>query len=91
MFAGAKGTYLDLTIWPKDEPDQFGNTHTIHQRLSREDREKGMKEPIIGDIKMPDEPPPQQRSQQPQRPAQRPKPPTDPDLDSTPGDSGIPF
>lgn len=82
LFKGAKGTYLDLVIWPKkDGPDNYGNTHTIHQALSKEARDRGEKEPIIGDLKMEDSaPPPRQQ----QRPATKPARQTDPDLDGTP-------
>ena len=35
LFSGQKGTYLDLTIWVNDEPDQFGNDVSIEQRTKQ--------------------------------------------------------
>jgi hypothetical protein len=37
LFKGEKGTYLDLTIWINDEPDQFGNTMSLQQRTDKEE------------------------------------------------------
>jgi hypothetical protein len=31
LFKGEKGTYLNLTIWINDNPDQFGNDISIQQ------------------------------------------------------------
>lgn len=90
LFKGAKGTYLDLVIWPnKGGVGQYGDTHIIKQGISKEARDAGEEEQIIGSLTMPDDEPAAPQRQQ-QRPAQRPKPPADPDLD-TQGDSDIPF
>lgn len=35
LFKGEKGTYLDLTIWINDTPDQFGNDVSIEQRTDK--------------------------------------------------------
>lgn len=35
LFKGAKGTYLDLTIWINEKPDQFGNDISIEQRTGK--------------------------------------------------------
>jgi len=35
LFKGGKGTYLDLTIWINDKPDQFGNDISIEQRTAK--------------------------------------------------------
>lgn len=35
LFKGTKGTYLDLTIWQNDQPDQFGNDFSIEQRTAK--------------------------------------------------------
>lgn len=89
LFKGAKGTYLDIVIWPnKDGKDAYGNTHVIKQSLSREARDAGEKEQIIGNLTMPEDEAPAPRQQQ-RPPATRPKPPADPDLDSAPAE--IPF
>lgn len=53
LFRGEKGTYLDLVIWEnKNGPDQYGNTHTICQSISKEAREAGEKAPILGNMKL---------------------------------------
>ena len=53
LFRGEKGTYLDLVIWEnKNGPDQYGNTHTICQSISKEAREGGEKGPILGNMRM---------------------------------------
>ena len=35
LFNGKKGTYLDLTIWVNETPDQFGNDISIEQRTAK--------------------------------------------------------
>jgi hypothetical protein len=35
LFTGAKGTYLDLSIWLNDKPDQYGNDVSIEQRTEK--------------------------------------------------------
>ena len=35
LFKGKKGTYLDLTIWINDKPDQYGNDASIEQRVPK--------------------------------------------------------
>lgn len=35
LFKGQKGTYLDLNLWIKDEPDQYGNICSIEQRTEQ--------------------------------------------------------
>ena len=68
LFKGAKGTYLDLVIWPnKDGVDEYGNTHSIKQGLSKEAREAGEKEPFIGSLKFPEEQTPRRAPQGNQR------------------------
>jgi hypothetical protein len=38
LFKGDKGTYLDLTIWINDKPDQFGNDISIEQRTKKDEK-----------------------------------------------------
>ena len=38
LFKGEKGTYLDLTIWINDKPDQFGNDISIEQRTKKDEK-----------------------------------------------------
>jgi len=53
LFEGKNGKYLDLVIWEnKNGPDQYGNTHTICQSISKEAREAGEKGPILGNMRM---------------------------------------
>lgn len=49
LFAGNKGTYLDIALIPnRDGKDQYGNLGFVVQSVSREDREAGKKGPILG-------------------------------------------
>ena len=38
LFKGQKGTYLDLTIWINEKPDQFGNDISIEQRTGKDEK-----------------------------------------------------
>tara|TARA_R100000951_G_C2554478_1_gene153526 strand:- start:19 stop:330 length:312 start_codon:yes stop_codon:yes gene_type:complete len=51
FFTGAKGTYADLTILLRDEPDQYDNDGFISQDVSKEERLAGEKGPIVGNVK----------------------------------------
>lgn len=46
LITGKKGTYLNLTIWVNDEPDQFGNDVSFEQRT-----EKGQPKIYLGNGK----------------------------------------
>ena len=46
LFKGKQGTYLDLTIWINEKPDQYGNDISIEQRT-----EKGNKKIYLGNGK----------------------------------------
>lgn len=37
LFKGKQGTYLDLSIWINDKPDQFGNDVSIQQRTKKDE------------------------------------------------------
>lgn len=37
LFEGEKGTYLDIKVAERREPDQYGNTHTIYIQKQKED------------------------------------------------------
>jgi len=50
LFKGAKGTYLDC-IMIESKGSQYGDTHMIAQSVSKEEREKGVRGPIIGNAK----------------------------------------
>ncbi len=53
LFKGEKGTYLDLTTFINtEEKDQYGNSGFISQETSAEEREQGVKTPILGNVKV---------------------------------------
>ena len=51
LYKGEKGTYLNCTIIWHDEPDQYGNAGFVVQNVSKEEREKGVKGAILGNVK----------------------------------------
>ena len=51
LIKGKKGTYAPLTIWLNDEPDQFGNSLSIQENLSKEERDEGKKATYLGNLK----------------------------------------
>lgn len=51
---GAK--YLNVVVWVDDEPDQYGNTASVQQSLSKQERESGVKAKYIGNLKSNDPP-----------------------------------
>jgi len=52
LFKGKSGTYLDATLMDNREgPDQYENDGFIVQDVGKENREKGIKGPIIGNWK----------------------------------------
>jgi len=54
LYKGAKGTYLDVAIWPnKDGAGQYGDTHYAVQQVAKEKREAGVRGPIIGNATVP--------------------------------------
>lgn len=52
LYPGKNGAkYLNCVVWPnKDGVGKFGDTHVIKQELSKEARDAGQKEPIIGNL-----------------------------------------
>ncbi len=53
LFKGEKGTYLDATTFVDvDQLDQYGNNGFIAQQVSKEEREKGVQGPILGNVKV---------------------------------------
>jgi hypothetical protein len=47
---GAK--YLNLSVLMRDGPDQYGNDGFVVQDISKEQKENGMKGPILGNAKL---------------------------------------
>ena len=52
LFIGAKGTYLDATVFLDDEGDQYDNNGMITQDVSQQERESGTKGAILGNAKI---------------------------------------
>jgi len=84
LFKGEKGTYLDLTTFVDlDQKDKYDNNGFISQSVSKEERDKDVKTPILGNVRVfftDGQSAPSQASQNMQTPA-----------DDGFDDSGIPF
>lgn len=53
IFEGKKGKYLDLTTFIDTEnEDQYGNHGFISQATSKQERQSGVKTPILGNVKV---------------------------------------
>ena len=53
FYKGKKGTYAKLTCFvDTEETSQYGDNGTITQELSKEDRDNGVKLPILGNAKV---------------------------------------
>lgn len=53
LYKGEKGTYLDLTTFVDTaSQDQYENNGFISQSVDKEEREKGVKTPILGNVKV---------------------------------------
>lgn len=53
FFKGKKGTYAKLTGFvDTEETSKYGDNGTITQELSKEDRDNGVKLPILGNAKV---------------------------------------
>ena len=53
LFKGQKNTYLDATVFiDLDELDQYGNSGMITQDVSKEEKNQGVKGPILGNAKL---------------------------------------
>lgn len=50
LFKGEKGTYLDCALVPSTN-NQYGDDFMIVQSVSKEERQQGVKGPIIGNAK----------------------------------------
>ena len=81
FFTGAKGTYANLTVLLRDEPDQYGNDGMIVEDVSQEERMSGVKGTIVGNVKVV-----KQKDSAPQKPA-----PSAPKSAQDDDDQDIPF
>jgi len=52
LYVGKKGTYLDAVVFLKDEADEYGNHGFIVQSVSKEERDRGVKGEILGNVKL---------------------------------------
>ena len=52
LFKGKKGVYLDCTIALNDESDDYGNSVSIWQEQTKEEREAGEKKNFLGNGKV---------------------------------------
>lgn len=53
IYKGEKGSYIDLTTFiDTDKKDQYDNHGFIAQSVSKEEREQGIKTPILGNCKV---------------------------------------
>jgi len=53
LFKGSKGLYLDCTAFiDLDQQDQYGNNGFCSQDVSKEEREQGVKGPILGNVQV---------------------------------------
>ena len=53
LFPGKKGQYLDATVFiDVDQQDQYGNNGMVTQDISKEEREQGVKGPILGNVQV---------------------------------------
>ena len=52
LYQGAKGQYLDATVFLNDEQGQYGDNGMITQSVSKEEREAGVKGAILGNVKI---------------------------------------
>jgi hypothetical protein len=53
FFKGAKGTYCDCTVFiDLDDLDQYGQSGMITQDVSKDEKQQGVKGPILGNCKV---------------------------------------
>lgn len=53
LFQGKKGTYLDATVFiDVDNKDQYENNGMITQDVSKEEKDSGVKGPILGNVQV---------------------------------------
>ena len=73
LFKGAKGTYLDITSFiDLDQLDQYSNSGMVTQDVTKEEKDQGVKGPILGNCKVfwsDDRAQPQQQAAHNQQPA----------------------
>ena len=53
VIRGKKGNYVDCTLFLNEGVDQYGNHGFITQSVTKEERESGVRGPILGNAKIP--------------------------------------
>ncbi len=51
VFQGAKGRYLDIVGVLTELPDQYQNNGFVTQQVTKEERQQGVKMPVLGNFK----------------------------------------
>ena len=89
VFAGKKGKYIDLIVSEMKQADQYGNTHTVYIKQSKEDRQAKAEKIYVGKGKTVEF----EKQPQPKAPAQKAKaePETDGFYETQTEDDGLPF
>jgi len=53
LYQGKKGTYLDATVFiDVDNKDQYENNGMITQNVTKEEKDQGVKGPILGNVQV---------------------------------------
>ena len=53
LYQGKKGTYLDATVFiDVDNKDQYDNNGMITQDVTKEEKDQGVKGPILGNVQV---------------------------------------
>jgi hypothetical protein len=53
LFKGANDVYLDATVFiDTDQKDEYGNNGMVTQDVTREEKEQGVKGPILGNCRV---------------------------------------
>lgn len=53
LFTGQKGVYLDATVFiDPDQKDQYENNGMITQDVTKEEKDSGVKGPILGNVQV---------------------------------------
>lgn len=52
LFKGEKGLYLDAVLFLDEEQDKYGQNGMIVQSVSKEERQNGVRGPILGNCKI---------------------------------------
>lgn len=56
LYQGKKGEYLNLVAFPlKSGPKENGDTHTVFHDITQEQRESGVENKILGNLRLPSE------------------------------------